>query len=79
MWQMINKYKQIMRKLLLILALVMGGASLTTILADDQITMSFIKKGATQTTYLQEQPGLFIPLRSLAILNSASSAIPIII
>ena len=32
-----------MRKLLLILALVMGGASLTTILADDQITMSFIK------------------------------------
>ena len=57
MWQMINKYKQIMRKLLLILALVMGGASLTTILADDQITMSFIKKGSSSSS------GTFAPPR----------------
>ena len=46
-----------MRKLLLILALVMGGASLTTILADDQITMSFIKKGSSSSS------GTFAPPR----------------
>ena len=46
MWQMINKYKRIMRKLLLILALVMGGASLTTALAGHQIPMHIIKTGS---------------------------------